>query len=103
MIARKPMSVPVCAVSVTAILLILTIVCEASDSAAPAPWAADRAAADADMANGQYQDALSLYQRAIATAESSPQDAATKNAIGKMLVSEGNGLLKLHRTEEALA
>ena len=68
-----------------------------------APWASDQSAADADMANGQYQDAAALYERAIATAESGRPDAATKAQIGKMLVNEGNCYLKLHRTADALA
>jgi tetratricopeptide (TPR) repeat protein len=66
-------------------------------------WASDQAAADADMANGQYQDAVALYERAIAAAQSGQPDAATKAQIGKMLVSEGNCFLKLHRTADALA
>jgi tetratricopeptide (TPR) repeat protein len=66
-------------------------------------WASDQATADADMANGQYQDAAALYARAIAAAESGQLDAATKAQIGKMLVSEGNCFLKLHRTADALA
>ncbi len=74
-----------------------------TDSAASHPWTSDQAAADADMAAGQYQDAVTLYQRAVATAEGAQQDAATKAALGKMLVSEGNCLLKLHRTDEAVA
>ena len=67
------------------------------------PWTSDQAAADADMTNGQYQDAVALYARAIAAAESGPSDAATKGQIGKMLVNEGNCFLKLHRTADALA
>ncbi len=66
-------------------------------------WASDQAAADADMAKGQYQDAAALYERAIAAAESGQPDDATKAQIGKMLVSEGNCFLKLHRTADALA
>ena len=73
------------------------------DGAAPRLWASDRAAADADLANGQYQDALALYAHAIAAAEAGPQDAAARAAIGSMLLDEGNCLLKLHRTEEAEA
>ena len=68
-----------------------------------ASWANDQATADADMSAAQYQDALTFYERAVAAAESAPQDAATKAAISKMLVSEGNCLLKLKRTQEALA
>ncbi|HTW33701.1 MAG TPA: tetratricopeptide repeat protein [Rhizomicrobium sp.] len=67
------------------------------------PWANDQAAADADMANGQYQDAVALYERAIATAESSQPNAATNAVISKMLVNEGNCFLKLRRTQEATA
>jgi len=67
------------------------------------PWASDEAAADADMTNGQYQEAVALYQRAITTAEGARQDQTAKAAIGKMLVSEGNCFLKLHRTDEATA
>jgi len=66
-------------------------------------WASDQATADADMANGQYQDAVALYARAIAAAESGQPDAATKAQISKMLVNEGNCFLKLHRTDEATA
>jgi tetratricopeptide (TPR) repeat protein len=66
-------------------------------------WTSDQAAADADMASGQYQDAVALYERAIAAAESGRPDAATKAQIGKMLVNEGNCFLKLHRTADALA
>ena len=66
-------------------------------------WAGDQAAADADFANGQYQDAAALYARAIAAAESGQPDAATKAQIAKMLVSEGNCFLKLRRTQEATA
>lgn len=66
-------------------------------------WAGDQSKADADLKNGQYQDAITLYQQAIAAAESGPQNAKTKGALGKMLVSEGNCLLKLHRTAEAEA
>jgi tetratricopeptide (TPR) repeat protein len=66
-------------------------------------WTSDQAAADADMASGQYQDAVALYERAIAAAESGRPDAVTKAQIGKMLVSEGNCFLKLHRTADALA
>jgi tetratricopeptide (TPR) repeat protein len=66
-------------------------------------WASDQATADADMTTGQYQDAVALYERAIAAAESGRPDSATKAQIGKMLVNEGNGFLKLHRTADALA
>jgi tetratricopeptide (TPR) repeat protein len=66
-------------------------------------WANDQAAADADFAGGQYDQAIAVYARAIATAESGNRDAATYAAISKMLVNEGNCLLKLHRTDEALA
>lgn len=66
-------------------------------------WTTDQSAADADMASGQYQEAVALYERAIAAAESGQPDAATKAQIGKMLVSEGNCFLKLHRTADALA
>ena len=66
-------------------------------------WASDQAAADADVASGQYQDAAALYERAIATAETGRPDAATKAQIGKMLVNEGNCYLKLHRTADAIA
>jgi tetratricopeptide (TPR) repeat protein len=74
----------------------------AADAQTPS-WASDQAAADADMVSGQYQEAVTLYARAIAAAESGQPDAATRAQIGKMLVSEGNGFLKLHRTAEALA
>jgi tetratricopeptide (TPR) repeat protein len=67
------------------------------------PWAADQVAADSEMANGKYQDAVALYERAVMTAEASRQDASAKAAIGRMLVSEGNGLLKLKRIEDAEA
>lgn len=66
-------------------------------------WTGDQAAADADMQSGKYQDALPLYQRAIAAAETAPQNAATKAALSVMLVKEGNCLLKLKRTPEAMA
>lgn len=75
----------------------------AAADAQTSSWTADQATADADMANGQYQDAAALYARAIAAAESGQPEAATKAQIGKMLVSEGNCYLKLHRTADALA
>lgn len=87
-----------------AVLVALPAIASAqSDGAAPRPWASDRAAADADLANGQFQDALALYAHAIAAAEAGAQDAAARDAIGRMLLDEGNCLLKLHRTEEAEA
>ena len=85
-------------VGITAIVFLPAIAAAQSQS-----WAGDQAAADAATASGQYQDAVALYQRAIAAAESGGPDAATKAQIAKMLVSEGNCFLKLHRTADALA
>lgn len=88
---------------VLAVLLSPMIAGAQSDSGTALPWASDQAAADADMRNGQYEAAISAYERAIAAAQSGQPDAAVNAAISKMLVSEGNCLLKLHRTEEAEA
>jgi tetratricopeptide (TPR) repeat protein len=66
-------------------------------------WASDQAAGDAALHGGQYEQAVAAYARAIATAESGTMDAATKAAVSKMLVNEGNCLLKLKRTPEAMA
>jgi len=87
-----------------AVFFLPTGIADAQSGRGAAPsWTSDQAAADADMDNGQYQDALVLYEHAIATAESGQPDAATKAAISKMLVNKGNCLLKLHRVEDALA
>ncbi|MGB8364015.1 MAG: tetratricopeptide repeat protein [Rhizomicrobium sp.] len=55
------------------------------------------------MHNSQYEAAVSVYERAIAAAQSAPPDAETNAAISKMLVNEGNCFLKLHRPEDAEA
>jgi tetratricopeptide (TPR) repeat protein len=69
----------------------------------PPPWATDQAAGDAAAHDSQCQDALSAYDRALATAQSERPNAATKAAMSKILIGEGNCLLKLHRQTEAEA
>ncbi len=98
-------SAPVCLyVALTMAFLLPSAIADAQPGSGAAPsWASDQAAADADMGSGQYQDALVLYERAIATAQSGQPDAATNAAISKMLVNKGNCLLKLHRVEDAEA
>jgi tetratricopeptide (TPR) repeat protein len=103
MIVPKSTPMRLGVVLVTAFLVSPMIARAQTDGGAAPPWARDRAAADAAMRNGQYQEALSAYDRAIAAAQSGRRDAAAKAAISAMLTGEGNCLLKLHRPEDAAA
>jgi tetratricopeptide (TPR) repeat protein len=101
MVALKPAPLHLCLA--LALLLSPSIGLAQSASAAAPPWASDQAVGDAAMRNGQYQDALSAYDRALGAAQSGRPDAAAKAAISKILIGEGNCLLKLHRQAEAEA
>jgi len=98
----KSASLYLCAVLTTQFLLLAPNAYAQARNSAPS-WASDQATADADMRNGQYEAAISVYERGIATAESGRPDAAVNAEISKMLMNEGNCLLKLHRTEMAFA
>jgi len=102
MVAPKPASLQLSLLAI-ALLLSPSIGRAQSDGGSLPAWAADQAAGEAAAHSGQCQDALPAYDRALATAQSGRLDRAAKAAISKILIGEGNCLLKLHRHAEAEA
>jgi tetratricopeptide (TPR) repeat protein len=102
-VALKPAPLQLRLALAAALLLSSSIGRAQSGGAAPPPWATDQAAGDAAAHNGQCQDALPAYDRALGAAQIGRPNAAAKLAMSNILVSEGNCLLKLHRQTEAEA
>ena len=100
LVALKPTLLHLCLATA---LLLSPSIGRAQSGRATAPWATDQAAGDAAMHNGQYQDALSAYDRALGAAQRGRPNAAAKLAMSQILVGEGDCLLKLHRQTEAEA
>lgn len=85
-------------------------------AADPNRWEFYRALGNAQMSQGEYEDAVSSYQKGIDTAQSViagtlPKDpknpsmdpVKAKAGVGQMLTMQGNSLLKLHKNPEAVA
>jgi tetratricopeptide (TPR) repeat protein len=76
----------------------------------PNNWQYYSALGDVQFNLGSYDQALAAYQKGIALAQSSREDAKNpaddpakkKAAIGKMLTQAGNAFLKLRKTKEAV-
>jgi tetratricopeptide (TPR) repeat protein len=100
--------------SISALLFLLGFVCPAQTSAKPAAqqaetWQSYQSLGDAQLSRAEYSEAITSYEKAVelaSKATESPANAdkakARKEAIGKMLTSEGNAYLKLRKNEDAI-
>ena len=99
---------------ISALLFLLGFLCQAQTAKQPAPsqtetWQTYQSLGDAQLSRAEYSEAILSYEKGVklaSKATESPANAdktkARKNAIGKMLTSEGNAYLKLRKDEDAI-